>query len=121
MKLDSFSPFSDPVLIKVDVEGAEESVLEGAFTTLKTYMVVLFIEVHFIEVHNPPLMIDEDLCNCEICRYLRHQIGYRALVLERSSRDHRVLAISPYIPYISSEKEASIDRLVLSYISWRRH
>jgi FkbM family methyltransferase len=112
-KLDSFAPFHEPILIKVDVEGAEEDVLKGTLTALKTHVVVLAVEVH-----NPPLMINEDSCNCEICRYLRHQIGYRTLLLEHSSRDHRVLAISPYI---SSEKEAFIERLVLSYISWRRH
>jgi FkbM family methyltransferase len=112
-KLDSFAPFNEPVLIKVDVEGAEEDVLKGTLTTLKTHVVVLAVEVH-----NPPLMINEDSCNRKICRYLRHQIGYRTLLLEHSSRDHHVLAISPYI---SPEKEAFIERLVLSYISWRRH
>jgi hypothetical protein len=112
MKLDSFAPFREPVLMKVDVEGAEADVLKGALTTLETHAVVLAVEVH-----NPPLLINLDLCNCEICHYLRNEIGYRTLVLEYSSRDHRVLAICPHM---SQEKEASIDRLASSYISWHR-
>jgi FkbM family methyltransferase len=112
MKLDSFAPFREPVLMKVDVEGAEADELKGALTTLETHAVVLAVEVH-----NPPLLINLDLCNCEICHYLRNEIGYRTLVLENSSRDHRVLAICPHM---SQEKEASIDRLASSYISWHR-
>jgi FkbM family methyltransferase len=105
-KLDSFSPFDEPVLIKVDVEGSEKEVLKGALNTLKTHAVVLAVEVH-----NPPLGINAGLCNCEICHYIRDQFSYRTLVLEHSSQDHRILAISPRIP---PEKEASINR-VLSY------
>ena len=44
IKLDSFN-FSKVDLIKIDVEGREAEVLEGAVNTIKTHKPVLMIEV----------------------------------------------------------------------------
>lgn len=86
--LDSYGNFDQPLAIKIDVEGAESLVLEGALNILKQHDEVLL----FIEVHSPTTSEDSKTgCDCKVCSLLR-SIGYTVRVFEKSDKDHRIVS-----------------------------
>jgi len=54
----------EPILLKVDVEGAEISVIRGARELLRDYEAVIYVEPHLKEHKNV------DSCNCALCKEL---------------------------------------------------
>ena len=66
----SESGYPPPQIMKIDVEGAEADVLQGAMRTLQTSRPILFIEAHSQELANK-------------CSELLEGLGYNVRVLEK--------------------------------------
>jgi len=66
----SESGYPPPQIMKIDVEGAEADVLQGAMRTLQTAGPILFIEAHSDELANK-------------CTKLLEGLGYKVRVLEK--------------------------------------
>ncbi len=82
-----------PDLIKIDAEGAEEHVLEGALDTIQTHAPILVISAY----HYPGQ--EED-----VARWLREEVGYSVRIEVREASPYRSPALN--VPVVVGEPRA---------------
>lgn len=97
-RLDSFIEKNEicPDVIKVDIEGAENIFLEGAFNTIKRYHPIIYMELH------------SEFCAVE-CMKIFSMLGYSVDVLHEDE-DNRVLICATYN---NSEKSSDLENVIL--------
>lgn len=88
--IDSVAKENPPAVVKIDVEGAELSVLDGASVTLKTYQPALQIGFHPFAFEDPERASSILLDRLERCGYSTSHIQAGALELDEYIFEGRV-------------------------------